>query len=202
MVLGSLVENKLVRCIYSFTANIPCFPSVSSSSEELSESSVVSCCELSSWLIMMLFISSSSSESKLVESSLVDHLAMGRKNFELAYIEDDKRRKATLRRRVKGLFNKYLLWSPSLCNYFSPNDARPQVWPSTLGVQSVLAKFYEVSDFDQTKSMLNQESFLMEKLQKAKNKLRQQKFKNRQKEIAHLKSRFFAGEPVDHLKLC
>ncbi|GAU12589.1 hypothetical protein TSUD_131990 [Trifolium subterraneum] len=69
---------------------------------------------------------------------------------------------------------------------FSQNDHQPEVWPSPWGVQKVLSRFRGLSEMEQNKKMLNQESFLKQRIQKAQEQLKKQMNENRKKEMTYL----------------
>ena len=71
---------------------------------------------------------------------------MTRKKVKLAYISNDSARKATFKKRKKGLMKKVSELS-TLCGIeacaivYSPYDAQPEVWPSPITVQLMLSQF-------------------------------------------------------------
>ncbi|XP_027337506.1 agamous-like MADS-box protein AGL80 [Abrus precatorius] len=115
---------------------------------------------------------------------------MTRKKVELTYIANESKRKATLKKRKNGLIKKIDEIS-TLCGIeacaiiYSPNDEL-DVWPSELGVQRVLSRFKSMSEHEQGKKMLNQESFLSQSIIKAQEQLKKQKNENRKKEMSNL----------------
>ncbi|XP_004505405.1 agamous-like MADS-box protein AGL80 [Cicer arietinum] len=116
---------------------------------------------------------------------------MTRKKVKLAFITNDSARKATFKKRKKGLIKKVSELS-TLCGIdacaiiYSPYDLQPEIWPSPLGVQKVLTKFQRMPELEQSKKMVNQESFLKQRIQKAKDQLSKQRKDNREKEMTHL----------------
>ncbi|MBA0610201.1 hypothetical protein Godav_011073, partial [Gossypium davidsonii] len=99
------------------------------------------------------------------------------KKVKLAYITNDSTRKATYKKRTKGLMKKLSELS-SLCGIdacsimFSPYESQPKVWPSPMGVQQVLSKLETIPEMEKNKNMLNQESFLSQKTTKAAEQLK------------------------------
>lgn len=69
---------------------------------------------------------------------------------------------------------------------FGENDPQPEVWPSPVGVQNVLSRFNRLPVLEQSKKMLNHESFLKQRIQKAEEQLNKQKMENKRKEMTHL----------------
>ncbi|KAE8732673.1 Agamous-like MADS-box protein AGL90 [Hibiscus syriacus] len=98
---------------------------------------------------------------------------MTRKKVKLAYINNDSARKATFKKRKKGLMKKVSELS-TLCGIdacaimYSPYESQPEVWPSPMGVQRVLSKFRKIPEMEQSKKMVNQETFLGQRITKAK----------------------------------
>ncbi|CAI8597023.1 unnamed protein product [Vicia faba] len=116
---------------------------------------------------------------------------MTRKKVNLAYITSDSKRRRTFQKRKNGLIKKVNEIS-SLCGIdacaiiFGENDPQPEVWPSREGVQNVLSRFNGLPELEQSKKMLNQESFLKQRIQKAQEHLNKQKIDNKRKEVTHL----------------
>ncbi|KAF2600077.1 hypothetical protein F2Q68_00009952 [Brassica cretica] len=89
---------------------------------------------------------------------------MTRKKVKLAFIANDSSRKATYKKRKKGLMKKVNELS-TLCGInacaiiYSPYDSNPEVWPSNSGVQRIISEFRTLPDMDQNKKMVDQETF-------------------------------------------
>ncbi|KAK7859523.1 agamous-like mads-box protein agl80 [Quercus suber] len=113
---------------------------------------------------------------------------MTRKKVKLAYITNDSSRKATFKKRKKGLLKKVSELS-TLCDIktcaiiYSPYDTQPEVWPSPMEVQNIIAKFKMMPEMDQSKKMVNQESFLRQRIAKSEEQLKKQQRDNREKEM-------------------
>ncbi|KAL5076916.1 hypothetical protein RYX36_015900 [Vicia faba] len=124
---------------------------------------------------------------------------MTRKKVKLAYILNDSARKATFKKRKKGLMKKVSELS-TLCGIdacaiiYSPYDLQPEVWPSSIGVQRVLSKFQRMPEMEQSKKMVNQESFLKQRIQKAKDQLIKQRKDNREKEMTQLMFQYLSSD--------
>ncbi|OMO93218.1 Transcription factor, MADS-box [Corchorus capsularis] len=124
---------------------------------------------------------------------------MTRKKVKLAYIANDSARKATFKKRKKGLMKKMSELS-TLCDIkacaiiYSPYDSQPEAWPSPAGVQHVLSKFRGLSEMEQTKKMMNQESFLRQRINKANEQLKKQCKENREKEMTQVMYQNLSGE--------
>jgi len=128
---------------------------------------------------------------------------MTRKKVKLAFIANDSARKATFKKRKKGLMKKVSELS-TLCGIdacaivYSPYDPQPEVWPSPMGVQRVLAKFRRMPELEQSKKMVNQESFLRQRILKAKDQLKKQRKDNREKEMTQLMFQYLSAGKIMH----
>ncbi|XP_010486065.1 PREDICTED: agamous-like MADS-box protein AGL80 [Camelina sativa] len=123
---------------------------------------------------------------------------MTRKKVKLAFITNDASRKATFKKRKKGLLKKVSELS-TLCGInacaiiYSPYDSNPEVWPSNSGVQRIVSEFRTLPQMDQQKKMVDQETFLRQRIAKASDHFRRQRRYNRELEIAELMSQCFLG---------
>ncbi|KAM5560880.1 agamous-like MADS-box protein AGL80 [Rosa sericea] len=133
-------------------------------------------------------------------------LAMTRKKVKLTYITNDSARKATYKKRKKGLMKKVSELT-TLCDIdacaiiYSPYDSQPEIWPSPLGVQRVLAQFKTMPEMEQSKKMVNQETFLRQRINKAQEQLKKQKKDNREKEMARVMFQSLTGKSLQGLTL-
>ncbi|CAK7340419.1 unnamed protein product [Dovyalis caffra] len=125
--------------------------------------------------------------------------SMTRKKVKLAYISNDSARKATFKKRKKGLMKKVSELS-TLCGIdacaivYSPYESQPEVWPSPLGVQRVLSKFKTMPEMEQSKKMVNQEGFLRQRITKASEQLKKQRKDNREKEVTQAMFQCLTGK--------
>ncbi|XP_047938059.1 MADS-box transcription factor 56-like [Salvia hispanica] len=92
---------------------------------------------------------------------------MTRKKVTLAYVKNDSERKTSYKKRKKGLIKKVselsTLSGVSTCVIiYSPYDPVPV--PSPFRAQSVLARFRKLSNMDQSKKMVNEESFIRQQI--------------------------------------
>ncbi|XP_062083472.1 agamous-like MADS-box protein AGL80 isoform X1 [Humulus lupulus] len=116
---------------------------------------------------------------------------MTRKKVKLAYINNDSSRKATFKKRKKGLLKKVSELS-TLCAVdacaiiYSPYEAQPAVFPSTAGVNRILARFKKMPEIEQSKKMVNQEAFLKQKIGKVNEQVKKLRKENREKEMNRL----------------
>ncbi|XP_028186499.1 agamous-like MADS-box protein AGL80 [Glycine soja] len=110
------------------------------------------------------------------------------KKVQLAFIANDSARKLTCKKRKKGLLKKVDELS-TLCGInacaivYSPNDPEPEVWPSHWGVHRVLEKFTTMPELEQSKKMVNQESFTAQRIQKGNEQMMKLMKDNREKEL-------------------
>jgi hypothetical protein len=104
---------------------------------------------------------------------------MARKKVKLAFITNDSRRKATYKKRKTGLMKKVYELS-TLCDVdacaivYRPNEAQPEVWPNNMGALRVLAKFKRMPEIEQSKKMMDQESFIKQRITKTSEQLYKQ----------------------------
>ncbi|XP_061356946.1 agamous-like MADS-box protein AGL80 [Gastrolobium bilobum] len=130
-----------------------------------------------------------------------------RKKVKLAFIVNDKARKVSYKKRHKGLLKKLaeltILCGVEACAIiYSPYESQPKVWPSQRGVQKVIKKFRSIPEFELSKRMLNQESFMKQKVQKAKDQLDKVRKDNREKEMSLLMFQYLTeGNIIDNLSL-
>ncbi|KAE8038493.1 hypothetical protein FH972_010997 [Carpinus fangiana] len=131
---------------------------------------------------------------------------MTRKKVKLAYITNDSARKATFKKRKKGLLKKVGELS-TLCGIetcaiiYSPYEAQPEVWPSLMGAQRAIARLKMMPEADQSKKMVNQESFLRQRITKAQEQLKKQQRENREKEMTQVMYRGLVGEGLENLSI-
>ena len=129
---------------------------------------------------------------------------MARKKVKLQWIVNDTARKATYKKRVKGLMKKVkelsILCGVDACAItYSPYHQQPEVWPSPGEVERVLAEFKSRPENDQTKKVLNQENFTWQRITKARDELGKQQKKNRKSDIEHLRTLCLSGKGFEGL---
>lgn len=131
---------------------------------------------------------------------------MTRKKVKLAFISNDSARKATFKKRKKGLMKKVSELS-TLCGIdscaivYSPYESQPDVWPDARGAHRVLAQFKRMPEMEQSKKMVNQESFIRHRISKAADQLKKLHKDNREKEITHLMYQCLTGKGLHGLPL-
>ncbi|XP_015895382.3 agamous-like MADS-box protein AGL80 [Ziziphus jujuba] len=126
---------------------------------------------------------------------------MTRKKVKLAYIKNDVARKATFKKRKKGLMKKLselsILCGIETCTIIcSPYEKKPEVWPSTMGVHKTLARFRKMPESDQSKNMMSQESYLRKNIEKMEEQLKKQHKENHEKEIEQMMYQSLAGDKL------
>lgn len=123
---------------------------------------------------------------------------MTRKKVKVAYISNDSSRKATFKKRKKGLMKKVNELS-TLCGInacaiiYSPYDSNPEVWPSNSGVQRLVSEFRTLPEMDQHKKMVDQETFLRQRIAKASEHLKRQRKDNRELEMTEVMFQCLVG---------
>ncbi|KAK5794412.1 hypothetical protein PVK06_035637 [Gossypium arboreum] len=128
---------------------------------------------------------------------------MTRKKVKLTYITNDSARKATYKNRMKGLTKKMsemsTLYGVDTCAImYSPYKSPPEVWPSPLGVQQVLSKLEMIPKMEKSKNMLNQKTFLSQKITKAAEQLKNHCKENWEKETTQVIFNNICGKGVIH----
>ncbi|XP_023736536.1 agamous-like MADS-box protein AGL80 [Lactuca sativa] len=124
---------------------------------------------------------------------------MTRQKVKLAFITNDSARKATYKKRKKGLMKKVNELS-TLCGIdacaiiYSPYEAQPEIWPNNIGVQHVIARFKRIPEMERSKNMLNQESFIRKQVTKSNEQLKKQMKENREKEMTEVMYQCLTGK--------
>ncbi|KAJ0980036.1 hypothetical protein J5N97_015510 [Dioscorea zingiberensis] len=114
---------------------------------------------------------------------------MARKKVKLAWIPNDSARRATFRKRRKGLMKKLEELSV-LCNVeacgivYGPDEPQPEVWPSKGGARRVLERFKSMPVMEQSKKMMDQEGFTRHQVMKLQDQLRKHERENQELETA------------------
>jgi hypothetical protein len=135
---------------------------------------------------------------------------MTRKKVKLAFISDDSARKATYKKRKKGIIKKVseltiLCGIPACAIISNPFDSKTEVWPDLAGAKQIIERYQNSSVIDGAKNV-NQESFLLQRITKAKEQLKKLKHDNREKEmtirmIGYMKNKQLPDDPsVSDLK--
>ncbi|XP_008812317.1 agamous-like MADS-box protein AGL80 [Phoenix dactylifera] len=126
---------------------------------------------------------------------------MARKKVNLAWIANDSHRRATLKKRRKGLVKKVSELS-TLCDVkaclvvYSPHEPLPVMWPSVPEATQVVARFRSMPEMEQSKKMMDQEGFLLQRVTKLQDQLRRQERENRELETTMLMYEGLAGRSL------
>ncbi|GAU25665.1 hypothetical protein TSUD_265920 [Trifolium subterraneum] len=136
---------------------------------------------------------------------------MGGRKVKLAFISNVSKRKDSYRKRKKGIIKKMkeikILCDIPACAIISNpfNSSKTEVWPDQEEAKKVIERYQNSSEIDETKN-LNQESFLVQSITIAKEKLEKQKQENRKKKltirmIEYMKNKNLPDDlPVSDLK--
>ncbi|KAL5077018.1 hypothetical protein RYX36_016002, partial [Vicia faba] len=73
---------------------------------------------------------------------------------------------------------------------YGENSPQAEVWPSRVGVRSVLYRFMRLPELERSRKMVDLESFLSESIMKVQDQLKKQIEENQKKEMAYLISQF------------
>ncbi|XP_044470382.1 agamous-like MADS-box protein AGL80 [Mangifera indica] len=131
---------------------------------------------------------------------------MTRKKVKLAFISNDSARKATFKKRKKGLMKKVSELS-TLCGIdacaiiYSPYESHAEIWPSPMGVQRVLSQFKKMPEMEQSKKMVNQDSFLRQRIGKGNEQLKKQRKDNREREMTEIMFQSLTGRSLHGLNI-
>ncbi|XP_073136868.1 agamous-like MADS-box protein AGL80 [Henckelia pumila] len=113
---------------------------------------------------------------------------MARKKITLAYLNNQSERKASFKKRKKGMMKKVEELS-TLCGVdacavtYSEFQPQPEVWPSPPEARRILNRFMEMPDMEKSRFAENQMSFTRQRIEKARNKLRRLQRENKRKEL-------------------
>ncbi|MFQ6646216.1 hypothetical protein Gotur_019083 [Gossypium turneri] len=80
----------------------------------------------------------------------------------------------------------------------SPYKSQPEVWPSPMGLQQVLSKLEMIPEMVKSKNMLNQKTFLSQKITKVAEQLKNHSKENWEKEITQVIFNNICGKEVIH----
>ena len=113
--------------------------------------------------------------------------AMTRKKVKIAFIFNDSTRKETYKRRKKGIVKKVreltiLCGIPACAIISDPFDSETEVWPNLKEAKQMIERYQNSYMKDERKNV-NQESFLLQRITKAKEQLRMQRHDNHENEL-------------------
>ncbi|KAL5808598.1 hypothetical protein ACOSQ3_029289 [Xanthoceras sorbifolium] len=116
---------------------------------------------------------------------------MTRKKVNLSWIVNDSARKTSLKKRRVGLLKKVSELS-TLCDVsasviiYSPGDREPMTYPSPERVKESLARFHSMPEMERNKKMMNQETYLKERVGKIEDQFNKQQKKDKEMEASSL----------------
>ncbi|XP_065855078.1 agamous-like MADS-box protein AGL80 [Euphorbia lathyris] len=124
---------------------------------------------------------------------------MTRKKVKLMWIANDTARKTSLRKRRIGLCKKVeelttLCAVKGFVAIYSPGEAEPLMWPSLPKVKEMMAKFLSIPELERFKKMMNQESYLKERMYKIEELINKESKKNREGELSFLMNKLKVNE--------
>ena len=123
---------------------------------------------------------------------------MARKKVTLQWIANDSTRRATFKKRRKGLMKKASELA-TLCDVdacvvvYGEGESAPEVWPDVAKAARVLARFKAMPELDQCKKMMDMEGFLSQLIDKHREQLHKARRENRERETTLLLHDAIAG---------
>ncbi|KAK1571650.1 hypothetical protein Q3G72_020733 [Acer saccharum] len=126
---------------------------------------------------------------------------MARRKVKLCYIANDSKRKVTFKKRKKNLLKKVSELN-TLCGIdacaivYSPYENQPDVWPSHHGVQRIVSQLKRMPEMEQSKRMVDQDSFLRQRITKSNDQLIKQMKDNREQEMTALMFETLVGRSL------
>ncbi|KAF8722024.1 hypothetical protein HU200_022649 [Digitaria exilis] len=123
---------------------------------------------------------------------------MARKKVTLQWIANDSTRRATFKKRRKGLMKKASELA-TLCDVdacvvvYGEGEPQPEVWPDVAKAAQVLARFKAMPELDQCKKMMDMEGFLGQRIEKLREQLHKARRESRERETTVLLMDAIAG---------
>ncbi|RZR89169.1 hypothetical protein BHM03_00016842 [Ensete ventricosum] len=133
-------------------------------------------------------------------------LAMARSKVRLSWIVNDSTRRATLKKRRKGLLKKVqelsILCGVDACAVvYAQNEHQPQMWPSPPETARIMTRFKNSSQIERTRKMIDQDSFLHQRVVKLMEQLRRLQSENKEIRITKLLCEGLLGRDFDDLSI-
>ncbi|KAI3824740.1 hypothetical protein L1987_06211 [Smallanthus sonchifolius] len=125
---------------------------------------------------------------------------MPRSKVKLAFIENYKARKSSFMKRKECLKRKMeelsILCGIEACGIlYSPFEPQPEVWPDDNNVvQNVLREFMKLSPIERSKYMVNQDSYIKERIGKVREQINKQMMVNRETAMDNMMSECLSGK--------
>ncbi|KAF9664857.1 hypothetical protein SADUNF_Sadunf16G0061600 [Salix dunnii] len=129
---------------------------------------------------------------------------MARKKVKLMWIVNDAARKASLKKRRVGLLKKVseltiLCGIEAFVIIYSHDDPELTIWPSHPDVRRLVTRFQNIPVMERSKKMMNQESYLKERMGKLNDQSRKHLKKNRELEMDDLMQQVYQEKGFDGL---
>ncbi|KAH7838042.1 hypothetical protein Vadar_021405 [Vaccinium darrowii] len=124
----------------------------------------------------------------------------------LAYIANNSVRKATFKRRKKGLLKKTeelrILCGVDACGIiFHPYDPEPEVFPSHIEAQRIISQLRNKSELEQHRRMVSQKDFITQRVTSVNGQIVKQQKEVRHKEMTRIMFQCLNGEGFLHLNM-
>ncbi|KAJ6425671.1 hypothetical protein OIU84_026279 [Salix udensis] len=129
---------------------------------------------------------------------------MARKKVKLMWIVNDAARKASLKKRRDGLLKKVseltiLCGIEAFVIIYCPDDPEPAIWPSRPDVRRLATRFQNIPAMERSKKMMNQESYLKERMGKLNEQSRKHLKMKRELEMDDLMQQVYHEQGFDGL---
>ncbi|KAL1212750.1 Agamous-like MADS-box protein AGL80 [Cardamine amara subsp. amara] len=116
---------------------------------------------------------------------------MTKQKAKMSFIENETARKSTFKKRKSGLLKKShelaTLCGVPICVFInSAYDLNTEVWPTREGANRIVSQWNTLPPMDKTKKMVNQETFLRQRISKATESLRKLRRENKELEMKEL----------------
>ncbi|KAK9945868.1 hypothetical protein M0R45_011362 [Rubus argutus] len=131
---------------------------------------------------------------------------MARRKVRLSFITNDGSRKSTFKKRKKGIIKK-VSEITTLCDIkaaaiiYSPYDSQPEVWPNPTAAHSLLTRFQNMPEMEKSRKMVDQETYLKQRIAKVREQIRKLQKENREKEVTRVMFDCLKGRTLQDLQL-
>ncbi|GLT90149.1 hypothetical protein SLE2022_080950 [Rubroshorea leprosula] len=126
---------------------------------------------------------------------------MTRKKVKLVWIANDAARKASLKKRRAGLIKKVgelttLCGVRAFIIIYSPDEVEPSIWPSRSSIQQLLTRFHGLPEMERSKKMMNQETYMKERVAKIQDLMKRHQRRNKEAEATLLLHQVNGGKEL------
>ncbi|GKV29732.1 hypothetical protein SLEP1_g38633 [Rubroshorea leprosula] len=126
---------------------------------------------------------------------------MTRKKVKLVWIANDAARKASLKKRRAGLIKKVgelttLCGVRAFIVIYSPDEVEPSIWPSRSSIQQLLTRFHGLPEMERSKKMMNQETYMKERVAKIQDLMKRHQRRNKEAEATLLLHQVNGGKEL------